>query len=56
MVFPSTTLSDAIDYALESHVHRVWVVQGIVKHERKPLGVVSYSDMINHCRLILEKN
>ncbi|KAJ3335745.1 hypothetical protein HDU91_002041 [Kappamyces sp. JEL0680] len=46
VVLPSSTLADAIEYALQSHVHRVWVVDGIVKHERRAIGVITYTDMI----------
>jgi hypothetical protein len=45
-VLKTTALRDAIEAALEGHVHHVWIVNDIAKHDRKPIGLVSLTDLI----------
>jgi hypothetical protein len=45
-VLPTISLEESIEIALEAHVHRIWIVESIVKHSRKVVGVLSYTDMI----------
>jgi hypothetical protein len=51
----TSTLCEVLESALEAKgifynylfvVHRIWIVKGIQKHDRIPVGVVSFTDMI----------
>jgi len=43
-VLPSDTVQDVIEKLAETHAHRVYVVDG----EKKPIGVISLSDILQH--------
>ena len=49
-VLATMSLQDAVEAALDGNVHHVWIVQDIAKHLRKPIGVVSLTDLLGVLR------
>lgn len=49
-LLPTASVQDAVEAALDGRVHHVWIVEDIVKHLRKPIGVVSLTDLIGVIR------
>ena len=55
-VLKTASLRDAIEAALEGHVHHVWIVNDIAKYDRKPIGLLSLTDLIRMIQELKTQN